>query len=134
MSNKFNIPKDKVLLGLRRMAARQKNGETFSYAEIAKECGVDEKAIRKAEAKAMEKLKQKLAGCSGEVLEVLRASMQGRGDGVHASGIEVPNSSDVRDNLGRGQEYAPKMFSQNRLDAVAAGRMPTCGRGVGANC
>lgn len=78
MSNKFNIPKDKVLLGLRRLAARQKNGETFSYAEIAKECGVDEKAIRKAEAKAMEKLKQKLSGCSGDVVSALRGAMRAR--------------------------------------------------------
>lgn len=86
--SKFNIPKDRLLKGLRRLAKKQKPGQTFSYAEIAKEAGVDEKAIRKLEARALEGLKKKLSGCSPEMLQNLRAAMQ-VGD-VHDDTDRVP--------------------------------------------
>lgn len=63
--------KDKILLGLRRLDSRAKPGQTFTHAEIARECGVWEGAVRKIEKQAMERLKAKLANASPEARAVL---------------------------------------------------------------
>jgi hypothetical protein len=62
---------DPIVLGLRRMSERQRPGQCFTAAEIARELHVDEGTVRYTERQALAKVAQRLRADEGELLNEL---------------------------------------------------------------